>query len=154
MYTYKRATAADLALLIQTRIVVLRAANQLPEDTDMKEVEEATGRYYTRAFADDANTTYLVFDGEQVVGTGSISYYAVMPTYHNPSGQKAYIMNIYTAPAYRRQGIARETLRLLVEDAKHRGITAISLESTGAGRALYTRFGFVPAENEMELPVE
>lgn len=41
-----------------------------------------------------------------MVGTGGISFYQVMPTYHNISGKKAYIMNVYTQPDYRRKGIA------------------------------------------------
>lgn len=36
-------------------------------------------------------------------GTGGISFYQVMPTYHNASGTKAYIMNMYTNPDYRRK---------------------------------------------------
>ena len=35
--------------------------------------------------------------------------------------KKAYIMNMYTAPEYRRQGIAINTLDLLVKDAKEQG---------------------------------
>ena len=75
-----------------------------------------------------------------------------MPTYHNPTGQKAYIMNMYTRPAYRRQGIARRTLDLLVQDARSRGARAISLEATSMGRPLYEAYGFVPMTSEMELP--
>ena len=39
-------------------------------------------------------------------------------TFHNPSGRKAYIMNMYTAPAYRNRESAYHTLELLVEEAK------------------------------------
>ena len=44
----------------------------------------------------------LVYDNETLIGTGGISFYKVMPTYHNPTGKKACIMNMYTAPEYRR----------------------------------------------------
>ena len=69
----------------------------------------------------------------------------------NPSGKKAYIMNMYTNPAYRRKGIAIKTLDMLVQDAKKRGITQISLEATDMGRLLYEKYGFVPMNAEMEL---
>ena len=52
----------------------------------------------------------------------------------NPTGRKAYLMNLYTAPQYRRQGIATRILTRLVEDAHRRGVTAISLEATAMGR--------------------
>ena len=67
------------------------------------------------------------------------SFYQVMSTYHNPTGKKAYIMNMYTAPEYRRQGIAINTLDLLVKDAKEQGVLQIALEATYMGRPLYER---------------
>ena len=149
---YKRATLADLDILVETRVEVLRAANRLDASADMTQVERETRAYYRSALADGTHTAYLVFDGDLFVGAGGVSYYSVMPTYHNPTGQKAYIMNVYTRPAYRRQGIARRTLDLLVRDAESRGVRAISLEATEMGRPLYEAYGFVPMTSEMELP--
>lgn len=150
--TYQIATVADIDLLTKTRIEVLRAANQLSDAVDMREVETQSREYYRKALADGTHTAYLVFDGAAVIGTGGISYYRVMPTYHNPSGEKAYIMNMYTKAEYRRKGIALKTLDLLVQDAKRRGIQAISLEATEMGRPLYEKYGFVKMEHEMEFP--
>ena len=151
---YQKATLEDLELLVTVRCRVLRAANLLPDDAPLPEVECKTGAYYRKAFAEDTHTAYLVWDGDTLAGTGAVSYFQVMPTVHNPTGQKAYIMNMYTAPQYRRQGVAAHTLALLVEDAHRRGVTAISLEATAMGKPLYERFGFVSMEHEMELPEE
>ena len=151
-FLYKRATIKDLDLLTETRIEVLRAANQLSEDADMTEVREQSYRYYKKALCDGTHIAYLIFEKEEFAGTGGVSFYQVMPTYHNPTGKKAYIMNMYTKPKFRRQGIAYKTLDLLVKAAKSRGITVISLEATDMGRPLYEKYGFVKMEHEMELP--
>lgn len=151
-FVYKRAALEDIALLTKSRIEVLRAANGLAEDVDMSEVEQESYAYYKTSLSDGTHTAYLVFDGDKFAGAGGVSYFQVMPTYHNPSGNKAYIMNMYTSPEYRRLGVAYKTLELLVADAKKRGITAISLEATRMGRPLYEKFGFVNMQNEMELP--
>ena len=148
---YMRATIEDIAILTETRVEVLRAANQLPDDTDMSEVREQSYQYYKRALCDGTHVAYLVLDKERFVGAGGVSFYQVMPTYHNPSGRKAYIMNMYTAPAYRRKGIAYHTLDLLVCEAKKEGVTAISLEATKQGRPLYEKYGFSGMKDEMEL---
>lgn len=150
--TYKKATIEDLEVLTETRIEVLRAANKLSADTDMSEVKKQSYDYYKRALCDDTHIAYLVFDERRFIGAGGISFFQVMPTYHNPSGRKAYIMNIYTNPEYRRKGIAYRVLDMLVKEAKDRGITAISLEATAMGRPLYEKYGFVKMEEEMELP--
>lgn len=149
---YKKAGPDDLAILTETRVGVLRAANQLPDDVDMTDVKMKSWEYYHTALRDDSHVAYLVFDEDVFVGAGGVSFFQVMPTYHNPTGRKAYIMNMYTKPEYRRQGIAFKTLDLLVQEAKKRGITSISLEATVAGRLLYEKYGFVPMKDEMELP--
>ena len=149
---YRKATINDLAVLTETRIEVLRAANRLKDNVDMSEVRRQSEEYYISALNNDTHVAYLVYDEEKIIGTGGISYFQVMPTYHNPTGRKAYIMNMYTNPEYRRKGIALKTLDLLVEDAKAKGITAISLEATDMGKPLYEKYGFVKMNDEMEFP--
>lgn len=150
--SYRKATLTDLEILTETRIEVLRAANKLSDDVDMSEIKRQSLEYYQNALMTNSHLAYLIFDEEIFVGAGGISYFQVMPTYHNPTGKKAYIMNMYTNPDYRRQGIAFRTLDLLVTDAKEKGITAISLEATDMGRPLYEKYGFVKMNDEMELP--
>ena len=150
-YEYKRATIEDIDELVRTRIIVLRAANKLSNDVDMSVVGKQSYAYYKRALENGEHIAYLVYDNGAFIGAGGVSFYQVMPTYHNPTGKKAYIMNMYTAPEYRRQGIAIHTLDLLVKDAKALGMSQILLEATDMGRPLYEKYGFVKMEDEMEL---
>ena len=151
-FTYKTATIEDLEVLTRTRVEVLRAANKLDETVDMSLVERESREYYQKALADGSHVAVLVYDGEQFAGAGGVSFYTVMPTYHNTSGKKAYIMNMYTKPEYRRKGIAYHTLDILVDACKRRNITHITLEATEMGRALYEKYGFVTMQDEMQLP--
>ena len=150
-FEYKRAMLENIEELVRTRILVLRAANKLSDDVDMSLVEQETCAYYKRALETGEHIAYLVYDNGTFIGAGGVSFYQVMPTYHNPSGKKAYIMNMYTAPEYRRRGIAFHTLDLLVKAAKEQGVSQIALEATDMGRPLYERYGFVKMEGEMEL---
>lgn len=149
---FRKATIDDLDFLTETRIEVLRAANKLSDKTNMTKVEHLSYEYYQKALLDGTHSAYLVFDDGRFAGAGGISYYQVMPTFHNPSGNKAYIMNMYTRPEYRRQGIARKLLTILINDAKARGVSFITLEATKMGRPLYENAGFVPMKDEMILP--
>ena len=150
-YEYKKATIADIDELVRTRIIVLRAANKLSNDVDMSLVEKESYEYYKSALEIGEHIAYLVYDNGAFVGAGGVSFYQVMPTYHNPTGKKAYIMNMYTASEYRRQGIAFHTLDLLVKDVRKQGVSQIALEATEMGRPLYEKYGFVKMEDEMEL---
>lgn len=148
---YRQATLDDIELLVKTRIIVLRAANHLDDSADMAVVEQQSYDYYKKALPNGDHTAYLIFDNEKFVGCGGISFFRVMPTCHNPTGYKAYLMNIYTIPEYRRRGIAYKTLDLLVNAAKDKGITHITLEATDMGRPMYEKYGFVKMNDEMEL---
>ena len=150
-FVYKRATMEDIDELVRTRIIVLRAANKLPDDEDMSVVEKESYAYYRRALETGEHIAYLVYDNGAFVGAGGVSFYQVMSTYHNPAGKKTYIMNMYTAPEYRRQGIAIHTLDLLVKDVRKQGVLQIALETTEMGRPLYEKYGFLKIEDEMEL---
>ena len=150
-YEYKKATIADIDELVKTRIIVLRAANKLSNDEDMYVVKEESYAYYRRALENGEHIADLVYDNGAFIGAGGVSFYQVMPTYHNPTGKKAYIMNMYTASAYRRQGIAFHTLDLLVKDVRKQGVSQITLEATEMGRPLYEKYGFVKMKDEMEL---
>ncbi|RHA81560.1 GNAT family N-acetyltransferase [Eubacterium ventriosum] len=152
-YEYKKATIEDTDELVRTRITVLRAANKLSDDVDMSLVEKESYEYYKRALETGEHIGYLVYDNGTFIGAGGVSFYQVMPTYHNSTGKKAYIMNMYTAPEYRRQGIAFHTLDLLMNDAKKQGVLQIALDATDMGRPLYERYGFVKMEDKMELKV-
>ena len=151
IYEYKKATIEDIDELVRTRIIVLRAANKVSDDVDMSLVEKESYEYYMRALETGEHIAYLVYDNGTFIGAGGVSFYQVMPTYHNPTGRKAYIMNMYTASEYRRQGIAFHTLDLLIKDAWEQGVSQIALEVTDMGRPLYEKYGFVKMEDEMEL---
>lgn len=124
---------------------------KLSNDVDMPLVEKESYEYYKNALETGEHITYLVYDNETFIGVGGVSFYQVMLTYHNPTGKKAYIMNMYTASEYRRQGIAFHTLDLLVKDIRKQGVSQITLEATEMGRPLYEKCGFVKMEDEMEL---
>ena len=152
MMRFEKAGREQMEELVKTRIQVLRAANQLSAAADMGQTEQESRSYYEKSLRDGSHVAYLVYEGDRIIGTGGISFYQVMSTYHNPTGMKAYIMNMYTDPEYRRKGIAMKTLDLLVQEARERGIHFIALEATSMGRPLYERYGFCRMEDEMYLP--
>lgn len=149
--TYKQANLDDIELLVKSRIIVLREANHLDDSADMSEVKAQSYDYYRKAILNGECIVYLVFDDDKLVGCGGVSFFRVMPTCHNPTGKKAYLMNIYTSPEYRRKGIAYKTLDLLIKATREKGINHITLESTAMGRPMYEKYGFTKMNDEMEL---
>lgn len=140
--------------ITKLRIEVLIAANKLDSNIDMADIYLNTKEYYESSLEDGSNITILAIYDDLVIGCGSVSLFKVMPTCCNPTGKKAYIMNMYVKDEYRRNGIASMILSKLITAIKEKGDYVISLEATEMGLPLYKKFGFIRLEKEMELPYE
>ncbi len=136
---YRIASAADIELLVRSRTDTLRAVNRLP---DGYRFSEAFLRDSRRYFLEGDQTTVLALEGGRVVGCATMCYITLMPTFSHPTGKRAHLMNVYTDPARRREGIARRMVSMVIEEAWNRGATEISLDATESGRPLYETLGF------------
>jgi len=150
MINILKATNDDLDMVMSSRIEMLKVVNGLSEDTSFdKEFIASTREYFENSF----QTTVLAVDND-VIGCATICYIKIMPTFDHPSGKRAHIMNVYTRYNYRRKGIAFQMMKILIEDAKQKGVTEISLDATELGRPLYEKFGFSKTEEGMVLNIK
>ena len=131
---YIKTSEADIELLMQVRLEMLREVNDLYDETLVAE---------SRKYFENGNqTTVLALDDETVVGCASLSYIWIMPTFDHPTGTRAHLMNVYTKSNYRRKGISKRMVEMLIDEAKEKGVTEISLDATEMGRPLYEALGF------------
>ena len=74
---------------------------------------------------------------------------------HPYDGQcrRATILNMYTDPPFRRQGIARRLMQTMIGWCREQGFVHVTLHASDKGRPLYQSLGF-EATNEMRLKLE
>ena len=65
-------------------------------------------------------------------------------------GRHAIVVNVFTEPEWRRQGLAAMLLNRIIHWAREQKLDQLILHSSGEGRSLYERLGFVPT-NEMRF---
>lgn len=145
---YRTATKADVDELISIRLEMLRNVNELSDDFYFSDEFIANSRRY---FLEGNQTTSIALECGNIVACASISYIEVMPTFSHPSGNRAHLMNVYTNARYRRQGIARKLVQTLINEAKQRGVTEISLDAADSGRPLYETLGFRASDECMVM---
>ena len=58
-------------------------------------------------------------------------------------------MNMYTVPEHRGKEIASKLLEYLMEEARDRGCTKVTLNASKMGRPLYEKRGFTDLHNDM-----
>jgi GNAT superfamily N-acetyltransferase len=151
LITYRIADENDLESLMNIRLEMLRVVNNLSDEYRFTDEFICESRAYFQA---GSQTTVLAMDDLKVIGCASICYIRIMPTFSHPSGNRAHLMNVYTSEGYRRKGIAKEMVSILIADAWKRGSTEIGLDASETGRPFYENLGFVDSDEHMVLVKE
>lgn len=107
--------------------------------------------YFATALQDGAYRGWLAEDARGRVVAGGGLVIAKWPGFlGDRHPRRAWILNMYTEPEWRRQGIARSLLNTMVDWCREAGFGTVSLHASAAGRPLYEKMGFAPT-NEMRL---
>ena len=144
--TYRKLEEKDLETFIRMRIAQLREEGAT-EDLDLV---PALKDYYHRHMADGTFVSWLAVDDGKIVGTSGMSFVEKPPYFGCPTGRIGLLSSMYTDPAYRRRGIAKELLRRVVEEAREYGCGSVQITASDMGVLLYTDFGFVKNGNFMQ----
>lgn len=143
---YRKLSEKELDVFIEMRINQLREEGA-KEDIDLK---PALLDYYKRHMKDGTFVSWLVLDGNNIIGTSGMSFVEKPPYFGCPSGKIGLLSSMFTNPNYRRNGIAKELLSRIVNEAKQYGCGTIQITASDMGVKLYTDFGFEHNGNFMQ----
>lgn len=149
--TIRQVSVNELDKLMTWRMEVLGEVFTIPYGTDTSALEQANRNYYLHALPAGEHIACFAEIGEKTVGCGGICLQHEMPSPDNPTGQCAYLMNIYVRPAYRKQHIGTTIVLWLVGRARNLGIGKIYLETSDMGRKMYQHLHFEEMKDMLKL---
>jgi GNAT superfamily N-acetyltransferase len=91
----------------------------------------------------------IALDGSVAAGAG-LWLMDWPPHMIGSSQRRGNILNVYTAPEFRRRGLARCLMHAVMEWCRENGVDIVILHASSEGRALYESLGFAPS-NEMRI---
>jgi GNAT superfamily N-acetyltransferase len=145
----REATVADLATIMHHRRGMFsdmgfcdNAALDAMEATSAPFIKAGLQEGSYRAWLAEAKGTVVAGGGLVIVGHPSAP--------NDPVPRRAWILNMYTEPKYRRRGFGRAIIETIVDWCRAQGFAWVSLHASDAGRHLYEVLGFTPT-NEMRL---
>jgi GNAT superfamily N-acetyltransferase len=150
-YLIRRAIVSDASVIARHRVAMFRDLAEL-EPSDEPGIESASRARLQEQLASGDYVAWLAEapDGTIVAGAGALLH-AYYPTRANPRGRPtAYILNVYTEPAHRRQGLARRLISEILTWCRDHDIPRASLHASAYGRSIYEQLGFV-STNEMRV---
>ena len=146
MVKFKKLSKDELDTFIEMRI------NQLKEEgaTEDIDLKPALYNYYTKHLADSTFVSWLAIDENRIVGTSGMSFVEKPPYFGCPTGKIGLLSSMYTDKKYRRQGIAKHLLSMVINEAREYGCKIVQITASDMGVLLYSDFGFVKNDNFMQ----
>ncbi len=147
----RRARSTDAGELARLREVMLEAMGLAGGSAEWRDIAVDV---FEASMSSGRLVGYVVDDPGvegRLAACGVVEYEPRLPSPANPMGVLAYISNIVTDPAHRRQGLARMITEALLADARSRGVVRIELHATPEGIDLYRSLGFVPRGGNPEM---
>ncbi len=152
---YRRATIADVPLLVDYRVRFLNELDKHPENDETKAVRKYLLEYFARAIPSGDFIAWVAECDGRVIATSGMVVWEKPALYEVESGKLGYLLNIYTIPEARKKGIATRLLNELINEAKLLGLKYLHLHASKDGEPIYRRAGFVePHMPELTLRLE
>ena len=151
MFNIRRATPEDVEALAHLHLALLREAQDLTDNTPVAALAHATRQYLAEKIPTDEFIAWVAEAHGIIVGTSGLVFVHRPPSAQNLSGMEAYVMTMYTAPAWRGQGVATALLKEVMGFVKGASARRIYVHATTDGKRIYEKAGFVAKTSEMEL---
>lgn len=139
----RQADMADIPALVSLRMGLFCEVGELADPLADLDLWQATSAYFSAGQADGSARSWVAEVEGEVVASGTLALFVRPPYPGNLSGREAYLLNMYTLPAYRKQGMASALLDAMVAHASAEQLSKVWLHASDQGRPLYERMGFV-----------
>lgn len=132
----------DVSVLVKYRLLYLTELQGEMQPGYRKQLQEDLTAYFERAFQEDRFMAILAEMEGKVVSFGGMVIKEIPGDANRSTYLEGDILNMYTIPEARRNGISSLVLERLLAEAKQIGITKVALHTSKDGEQLYRKFGF------------
>ena len=152
-YTIRKATVDDIPIILHHRKAMFTDMG-LDDLALIDAMEPPFVAWVSERIANDTYHGWLAVapDG-QVIGGAGLWVYEWIPSPLGPQVTRGYILNVYTEPGFRKQGIARRLVEEILAYCRARGLKIVLLHASEQGRPIYEALGFAQT-NEMRIRLE
>jgi len=148
MLETRTANEADAALIASHRRAMFAAMGGF-EESVLDAMCGASEPWLVRMIDQDKYLGWITTDADRPVASAGLLILDWPPHPFDPASEtRAYLLNVFVEPDYRRRGLARALVGLCLAEARRRNIRVVSLHASAEGGPLYESVGF-RTTNEM-----
>lgn len=143
----RKAGKEDIAQLVEMRIKYLTVDCGEMSAEQIEAIRKQLPEYFERQLG----TGVLAYAAEEEGILVSTVLMVIVEKPANPhfiTGKTGTLLNVYTRPEYRRQGLAGKLIDLAIQDAKQLNLSYIDLGASKEGYPLYKKIGFTESHSD------
>lgn len=144
---YRKLRENEITAFVENRIEFVKIIQNLEEPEVFR---RKTTDYIKKNINKDNLLIYIAVKDREIISSCMMCIYETIPVPSNLNGKFGELLNVYTKKEYRRQGHAAKLIKLLIDEARKKGIGKINLSYTAGGYPLYKLLGFKKIDNQME----
>ncbi|MGN1415977.1 MAG: GNAT family N-acetyltransferase [Oscillospiraceae bacterium] len=144
----RKAEIKDLDIVVKMRIDMFKEVGIISLLRD--DAEEMIYKKYKELYTEEKCCHYLIFDNEKAIACGGALIKDEVPFCFNKTPIYGYIVDVYCVPDKRKNGYSSQIMTELIKWLRSKGVHAVRLKPSAAGRHLYEKIGFHDS-GEMEM---
>ncbi len=146
----RKATSDDLEIVLHHRREMFREMGYAANAEAFAQADLLARAFFGKAFAEGNYHGWFCESGATVAAGAGVILIEYHPSPRDPRPRRAWAVNVYTEPAFRRRGLGRRLMNAMIEWCREQGYENLVLHASDEGRPLYESMGFEPT-NEMRL---
>ena len=138
----RRVEVSDVPLMTASRIGYLAEMQGERSETYKKELQKKQDVFFLQTMQEGSFFALMAEYEGKAVSYGGMILKKIPGDFNQSSYLEGDILNMYTLPEYRRNGISSRILEELLKEARTMGISKVALHCSKDGEPLYRKFGF------------
>jgi predicted acetyltransferase len=145
---YRKLGNNDMELFIKLRLDYISDSHKNIDESDKVKIKASLRSFFERHIGNNDFIGIICEYNDKVI---SAAYFIIdeWPSNRNfLNGKVGTILNVFTYPEYRRNGIASNVIKKIIEEAEKQDVSMIKLDASKDGESVYKKIGFVETEDK------
>jgi N-acetylglutamate synthase-like GNAT family acetyltransferase len=145
---YRKIDNNDRDLFIRLRLDFINEFHKDVDETEKEKLKTSLQNYFDRHIKNDELIGIVCEHDKKIISVAYLIIGEWPPNRKFINGKIGTLLNVYTYPEYRKNGIATNIIKKIIEEAKKQNVSMINLLATEDGENVYKKLGFLETEDK------
>ena len=145
--TYRMLNSSDLDIFVRLRLDFLTEVKDMDE-TEKENITKSLQGYFAEHLQKNEFIGIVCEYQGNIIATAYLAISEIPANFHILNGKTGTLLNVYTYPEYRNNGISTNIIKMIIEEARKRNVFTLDLLATENGEKIYRKIGFTEPEDK------